>query len=162
VTIDGFAPTADLYDEYEDRLASCLTPFREYGGRPHAWGRVATVRCVEDNVLVKAALSEPADGRVLVVDGAGSPRCALVGDVIAGLAVAHGWAGVIVHGMVRDTAALAALPISVKALGSNPRKSAKTGAGERDVPVEFGGVLFRPGDMLVSDEDGVVVLPTGG
>ena len=158
MTIDGFAPTADLYDEYGDQLASCLIPLREYGGRPHAWGRVATVRCVDDNVLVKAALSEPADGRVLVVDGAGSPRCALVGDLIGGLAVANGWAAVIVHGMVRDVAALGRLPLSVKALGSNPRRSAKAGSGERDVPVEFGRVLFRPGDVLVSDEDGIVVL----
>lgn len=162
MTIDGFVPTADLYDELGERLASCTTAFREYGGRPHAVGRIATVRCFEDNVLVKAALSEPADGRVLVVDGGGSPECALVGDVIAGLAVRNGWSGVIVHGRVRDAAALAALPLSVKALGSNPRRSAKDGTGERDVPVGFGGVTFRPGDTLVSDEDGIVVLPAGG
>lgn len=162
MTIDGFVPTADLYDEYGDRLESCTTVFREYGGRARAWGRVATVRCHEDNALVKAALSEPADGRVLVVDGGGSPRCALVGDLIAGLAVHNGWAAVIVNGRVRDTAVLAGLPLSVKALGSNPRRGAKAGAGERDVPVEFGGVVFGPGDTLVSDEDGIVVLPTGG
>jgi regulator of ribonuclease activity A len=162
MTIDAFAPTADLSDTYGDRLASCTTTLREYGGRPHAYGRISTVRCHEDNALVRAALSEPAEGRVLVVDGGGSPGRALVGDVLAGLAAGNGWAGVVVHGRVRDAAALAGLPLSVKALGTNPRRGAKAGAGERDVPVEFGGVVFRPGDVLVSDEDGIVVLPAGG
>jgi regulator of ribonuclease activity A len=120
---------------------------------------VSTVRCHQDNALVKSVLSEPGEGRVLVVDGGGSVHTALMGDVIAQLAVDNGWAGVVIHGAVRDTAALAGMPLGVKALGSNPRKSAKTGAGDRDVPVTFGGTTFRPGDQLWSDDDGVVVLP---
>lgn len=103
-------------------------------------------------------LSGPGHGRVLVVDGGGSVHCALMGDVIAGLAVDNGWAGVVINGAVRDVAALRTLDLGVKALGSNPRKSTKTGAGERDVPVTFGGCTFTPGAELHSDDDGIVVL----
>jgi regulator of ribonuclease activity A len=119
-------------------------------------GPVATVRCPEDNVLLRARVSEPGDGRVLVVDGGGSFRCALLGDNIAGLAVASGWAGIVVYGCVRDVAALAELPIGIKALGTNPRPSAKNGAGEVDVPVTFGGAEFTPGAILHADDDGVI------
>ena len=103
-------------------------------------------------------LSTPGDGGVLVVDGGGSLHSALVGDVIAGLAVDHGWAGLLLHGVVRDAVALAGLPIGVKALGTNPRKSRKAGEGEVDVVVGFGGVVFTPGEWVFSDEDGVLVL----
>ena len=116
------------------------------------------MRCLEDNVLVKQRVSEPGEGRVLVVDGGGSLRCALVGDNVAGLALANGWAGLVLNACVRDVAALAELPIGIKALGTNPRPSSKTGEGEIDVTVSFGGAEFRPGDVLWSDEDGVVVL----
>jgi regulator of ribonuclease activity A len=149
--------TADLIDEYGAELASCETQFRSYGGRPRFCGPVATVRCLEDNALVKKVLATPGDGRVLVVDGAGSLRTALLGDVIAASAVAGGWAGVVINGAVRDVVALGALDLGVKALGSNPRKSAKDGAGDVDVPVTFGGVEFRPGAWLYGDEDGIVV-----
>ena len=115
------------------------------------------MRCLEDNALVKSVLATGGAGRVLVVDGGGSLRTALMGDLIAGSAVANGWAGVVLHGCVRDVVALRELRIGVKAIGSNPRKSAKTGAGERDVPVTFGGVTFHPGAQLWSDEDGVLV-----
>ena len=152
--------TADLYDEYEERLQSCDLQLRQYGGRRVFAGPIATVRCFEDNALVKAVLGTPGEGRVLVVDGGGSLHTALMGDLIAGSAVANGWAGVVIHGAVRDVAALAELDLGVKALGSNPRKSAKTGAGERDVVVSFGGVSFTPGARLVSDDDGIVVLPS--
>jgi regulator of ribonuclease activity A len=121
-------------------------------------GPVSTVRCLEDNALVKSVLSGAGDGRVLVVDGGGSVHTALMGDLIAQLAVDNGWAGVVIHGAVRDTAVLAGMPLGIKAVGSNPRKSTKTGAGERDVAVTFGGTTFRPGDQLWSDDDGVVVL----
>jgi regulator of ribonuclease activity A len=151
--------TADLYDEYEERLQSCDLQLRQYGGRRVFAGPIATVRCFEDNALVKAVLNSPGEGRVLVVDGGASVHTALMGDLIAGSAVANGWAGVVIHGAVRDVAALAELDLGVKALGSNPRKSAKTGAGERDVVVTFGGVSFTPGAQLVSDDDGIVVLP---
>ncbi|MEV0592801.1 ribonuclease E activity regulator RraA [Nonomuraea cavernae] len=149
--------TADLYDERGDELGSCDLQLRQYGGRRAFHGTITTVRCHEDNALLKAVLSEPGRGRVLVVDGGGSLRCALVGDVIAGLAVTGGWAGVVVNGAVRDVAALRELDLGLKALGSNPRKGGKEGTGERDVPVIFGGVTFAPGAELYSDDDGILV-----
>jgi regulator of ribonuclease activity A len=149
--------TADLWDERGDALDSSSLPWRHYGGRHGFTGVVSTVRCHRDNALVKAALAEPGDGRVLVVDGGGSVESALLGDLIAGSAVANGWAGVVVHGAVRDVVALADLPLGVVALGSNPRKSAKEGVGERDVPVRFGGADFVPGQQVWVDTDGVVV-----
>ena len=151
--------TADLYDVHGDRLQSCDTQFRQFGGRREFDGIVATVRCFQDNSLLKSILGTPGDGRVLVVDGEGSLHTALTGDVIGQLAVDHGWAGLILHGAVRDSVALRSLPIGIKALGTNPRKSGKTGAGKRDVVVEFGGAVFAPGDHVWSDDDGVVVLP---
>ena len=110
---------------------------------------------------MKQRVAEPGEGRVLVVDGGGSLRCALVGDNVAGLALASGWAGIVLNACVRDVEALAALPIGIKALGTNPRPSGKTGEGEIDVVVSFGGAAFRPGDLLHSDEDGILVLPAG-
>ncbi|GGM59588.1 putative 4-hydroxy-4-methyl-2-oxoglutarate aldolase [Thermopolyspora flexuosa] len=149
--------TADLYDERGDELDSCDLQLRQYGGRSAFSGRIVTVRCFQDNALVRSVLSEPGEGRVLVVDGGGSLHTALMGDVIAGMAVANGWSGVVINGAVRDVAALRRLDLGIKALGSNPRKSAKTGAGERDVPVTFGGVTFHPGAELFSDDDGILV-----
>lgn len=150
--------TADLYDEHGDKLGSCDTQFRQYGGVAVFSGRAVTVSCFQDNALLKSVLSEPGDGRVLVVDGGGSVHTALMGDIIAGLAVANGWSGVIINGAVRDVAALRELPVGIKALGSNPRKSGKTGSGERDVPLQFGDCTFNPGAQVFSDDDGVVVL----
>ena len=152
----GFS-TADLADEHGDALGSCDLQLRRYGGAAAFTGTVRTVRCREDNALLKSVLSTPGGGQVLVVDGGGSLRTALLGDVIAGIAVDNGWAGVVLHGAVRDVAALRALPIGIAALGSNPRRSGKTGAGEADVPVRFGGATFTPGAELWSDEDGIVV-----
>jgi regulator of ribonuclease activity A len=150
--------TADLVDEHGEALQSCDLQLRQFGGRRRFHGPIRTVACFEDNALVRQVLSEPGDGAVLVVDGGGSLHTALVGDLIAGLAQANGWAGVVVHGAVRDTEALGGLDIGIKALGSNPRKSAKAATGQIDVPVRFGGVTFRLGEHLYSDEDGVVVL----
>jgi regulator of ribonuclease activity A len=150
--------TADLVDEHGEALQSCDLQLRQFGGRRRFHGPIRTVACFEDNALVRQVLSEPGDGAVLVVDGGGSLHTALVGDLIAGLAQANGWAGLVVHGAVRDTEALGGLAIGIKALGSNPRKTAKLAAGRVDVPVHFGGVSFHPGGHLYSDEDGVVVL----
>jgi regulator of ribonuclease activity A len=149
--------TADLVDAHSDVVRSCATQFRQFGGRPHFHGPVRTVKTVEDNALIKQILSTPGDGAVLVVDGGESLRCALVGDVIAGLGQKNRWAGLVICGAVRDTLALASLDIGIKALGSNPWRSGKAGTGEIDVPVSFGGVEFRAGDWLYSDEDGIVV-----
>jgi regulator of ribonuclease activity A len=150
--------TADLYDEHGDALQSCDLQFRQYGGRSRFSGRIVTVSCHQDNALLKSVLGEPGEGRVLVVDGGGSLHTALMGDLIAALAVASGWSGAIINGAVRDVATLRTLDLGVKALGSNPRKSTKTGAGDRDVPVSFGGVTFAPGATVYSDDDGIVVL----
>lgn len=149
--------TADLYDERGDELQSVSLQLLNLGGSARFSGPVRTVRCHRDNALLKSVLSTPGDGAVLVVDGGGALESALVGDVIAGLAVEHGWAGIVVHGVIRDRVAIGELPIGVKALGSNPAKSSKTGAGEADVPVSFGGAVFRPGATLWSDEDGILV-----
>ena len=150
------ASTADLWDELGEALQSCSVQLRQYGGRTRFSGLISTVRCHRDNALVKAALAEPGEGRVLVVDGGGSLESALMGDLIAASAVAQGWSGVVIHGAVRDVAALRTLPLGALALGSNPRKSAKEGLGEREVPITFGGVAFVPGQRLWADEDGVV------
>ncbi len=152
--------TADLVDEHGEALQSCDLQLRQFGGRRRFHGPIRTVACFQDNALVKQVLSEPGDGGVLVVDGGGSLHTALVGDLIAGLAQDNGWAGLVVNGGVRDVVELAGLDIGIKALGSNPRKSAKEGAGEIDVPVAFGGARFEPGAHLYSDEDGIVVAST--
>ncbi len=156
-----FRATADLVDEIGPDVRSCDLQFAQYGGRPQFAGPISTVRCFQDNALLKSVLSEPGDGRVLVVDGGGSLHTALVGDVIAELARVNGWSGLILHGAVRDAATLRTLDVGIKALGTNPRKSSKTGAGERDVTVGFGGVIFAPGEVAFSDEDGIVVVASG-
>lgn len=148
--------TCDLFDA-DETLQSVSLQLANLGGRPRFSGPVRTVRCHRDNGLVKSVLNSPGAGAVLVVDGGGSLESALLGDMIAEAAVANGWAGVVVNGAIRDRVAIAALDLGVKALGSNPRKSAKEGTGELDVPVAFGGVIFHPGAMLWSDEDGILV-----
>jgi regulator of ribonuclease activity A len=153
-----FRPTADLVDDIGEDVRSCDTQFRQFGGRAEFAGPVSTVRCFQDNALLKSVLSEPGDGRVLVIDGDGSLHTALVGDVIADLARTNAWAGLIINGAVRDATTLRTVQIGIKALGTNPRKSSKTGAGERDVVITLGGVEFRPGDIAFSDDDGIVVV----
>lgn len=150
--------TADLVDEIGPDVRSCDLQLRQYGGRAQFAGPITTVKCFQDNALLKSVLSEPGRGGVLVIDGDGSLHAALVGDVIAGLGVQNGWAGLIINGAVRDAATLRTLEIGVKALGTNPRKSTKTGAGQRDIAVGFGGVVFTPGDVAYSDDDGIVVV----
>ncbi len=150
--------TADLMDA-DDALASCSIQFRHFGRRARFAGRIETVRCRHDNALIRTVLGESRPGSVLVVDGGGSLESALVGDRLAALAVANGWAGLVVHGAIRDSVAIDGLEIGVRALGTNPRRSAKAGHGERGVEVEFGGVRFVPGHYLYGDEDGLVVSP---
>lgn len=149
--------TADLYDRLGDEVQSLPLQLRDLGGRASFAGSIRTIRCHEDNALVKQVLATPGGGRVLVVDGGGSLQSALMGDVIADSAVSNGWAGVVIHGAVRDSVAISQLDLGVKALGTNPRKSAKLGAGEIDVAITFGGVTFRPGALLTADADGVLV-----
>lgn len=149
--------TADLYDERGDELESLALQLHDIGGRVAFDGPIRTVRCHRDNALVKALLATPGEGAVLVIDGGGSLESALVGDLIAASAVENGWAGIIVHGAIRDRVAIGELDLGVKALGSNPRKSAKAGVGEVDVPVVIAGVGFVPGTHVWADADGVLV-----
>ena len=149
--------TADLYDQHEGKVQVALPLFRDYGGRKVFGGQVVTVRVFEDNSLVRAALSERGQGKVLVIDGGESLRCALVGDLLAQLGKDKGWEGIIVSGCIRDSSAIAGIDIGIKALGTNPRKSVKKGVGDRDVPVTFAGVTFNPGDYVYADTDGILV-----
>lgn len=149
--------TADLYDERGEELDSVSLQFQDLGGRTHFSGPVRTIRCLEDNALVKSTLATPGDGAVLVVDGGGSLRTALMGDLIAASAVANGWAGVVINGAIRDRQAIAGLDLGVKALGSNPRKSSKAGTGETDVDLDLDGVRIRPGARIWCDPDGILV-----
>ncbi|MFE7074637.1 ribonuclease E activity regulator RraA [Streptomyces sp. NPDC057620] len=152
-------PTADLVDQYGTELRVCDLQFRQFGAHRGFAGPVRTVSCHEDNGLLRDLLRSPGNGHVLVVDGGGSLRNALVGDLIAGAAQNNGWAGLVLHGAVRDSVALSGLRLGVKALGTIPRKSSKAGAGTVDVPVTFGGVTFHPGDLLHADDDGIALLP---
>ena len=149
--------TADLYDAHGDSIRVMAPIFRDYGGQSAFSGAVVTLKVFEDNSLVRATLEEPGLARVLVVDGGGSLRCALVGDQLAELGVQNGWAGILVYGCVRDSAALAALPIGIKAVATNPRKSVKKGEGSRDGVLRFAEVVIYPGDFLYADGDGVVL-----
>jgi regulator of ribonuclease activity A len=149
--------TTDLCDQYADELQVAVPIFRSYGGKIAFSGPISTVQVHEDNVLVRAALEEPGAGRVLVVDGGGSLRCALVGDQLAALGLSTGWAGVVINGCIRDVAALAELEFGVQALAANPLRSAKRGAGARDVQVTFAGLVCTPGQYLYADEDGIIV-----
>lgn len=149
--------TADLYDEYEEKLQIASPMFNDYGGNLKFCGPASTVRVFEDNSLVRAALEEPGEGRVLVIDGGASLKCALLGDMLVELGKENDWAGIIVYGCIRDSAVIANIAIGVKALNTNPRKSVKKGTGERDVSVDFADVIISPGDYIYADEDGVII-----
>ena len=150
--------TSDVFDAHADRAQVCTLRFEQFGGVRVFSGAIATLRCLEDNVLLKQLVEEPGEGRVLVVDGGGSLNCALAGDKVVGAAAASGWSGLVLNACVRDSASLAQLPIGVKALGTCPRPSGKTGAGEVGVPLAFGGIELAPGALLYADDDGIVVL----
>ena len=147
--------TTDLLDAHPE-LEACEAGLGHYGGVRRFSGEVVTVRCCEDNSRVRELLQSPGGGRVLVVDGGASRRCALIGDMLAAAAQRNGWVGVIVAGCVRDVAALGALAIGVMALGVQPRRSDKHGQAVAGVPLEILGARVRPGDVAYADEDGVV------
>lgn len=149
--------TADLYDDYGERLRVASPLFNDYGGKRFFEGPISTVRAYEDNSLVREALEEAGEGRVLVVDGGGSRHCALVGDRLAELGRRNGWAGIVVYGCIRDVDALSNIAIGIKAVAASPRKSLKKGQGERDVPVRFAEIDFCQNDYLYADADGIVV-----
>lgn len=149
--------TADICDEHGDSMRIADPVFLAFGARSSFGGPITTLRVFEDNVLVRRALEEKGEGRVLVVDGSASLRCALLGDQLAALAAENHWAGVVINGCIRDSADIAKIDIGVRALATMPLKSRKLGKGERDIPVAFAGVLFEPGSYLYADEDGIVV-----
>lgn len=150
-------PTADLCDDHGDAVRVLADGFASYGGMESFGGPVSTLSVFEDNSLVRDALEEPGDGRVLVVAGGGSDRCALVGGNLGILAADNGWAGIVVDGCVRDAAELREAPVGIRARGTCPRKSVKRGVGDRDVPVTVAGVDLMPGTWLWADPDGIVI-----
>ncbi|MCX7148544.1 MAG: ribonuclease E activity regulator RraA [Rhodocyclales bacterium] len=149
--------TADLCDTHEGPVRVVEPMFSSFGGRTAFHGRIATLKLFEDNSLVRQALESPGEGRVLVIDGGGSLRRALVGDQLAALGVANGWVGMVVYGCIRDSRAIGEMDIGVYAIDTHPMKTVKRNVGEADIPVVFGGVTFVPGEWLYADEDGVIV-----
>lgn len=151
---DSVISTADLCDQYPARVLAL--PLRDFGGTSAFSGEVVTIKCFEDNSVVKETAATQGHGRVIVVDGGGSLRRALLGDMIAANAVQNGWAGFVIYGCVRDSRVLAGLSIGVKALGTIPVKTDKRGIGDLNIPLAFGGVTINPGDTAYADEDGVI------
>jgi regulator of ribonuclease activity A len=151
--------TTDLCDAHPG-IQVCDPVFQAFGGAPSFSGPMATLKVFEDNTLIKQAVEGPGNGRVLVVDGGGSKRCGLVGGNLAISAVQNGWAGIVVYGCIRDADELAGQPLGVRALAAFPRKSQRgLHSGQAGIPVIFAGVVFRDGEWLAADADGVVVLP---
>jgi regulator of ribonuclease activity A len=149
--------TTDLCDAHEGKVRVVEPMFSSFGGKEAFYGRIATLKLFEDNSLVRKTLESPGDSRVLVIDGGGSIRRALVGDQLAALAVKNNWAGIVVYGCIRDSRAIGDMSIGVFAIDTHPMKTVKKNAGEAEIPVQFGGVDFVPGEWLYADEDGVIV-----
>ena len=151
--------TARLCDEHaqETHFQIAEPLFKTYGASPNFWGRIATLKVFEDNEMIEVALGERAESRVLVVDGGGSHRCALIDIELAKLAVANGWQGLLIYGCIRDTALISELPIGIRALHAHPLQSHRKNVGDRDLPVFFAGVNFKKDHFLYADDDGIVV-----
>jgi regulator of ribonuclease activity A len=149
--------TADLCDAYASSVRVAQPLFREYGGVEKFAGPIETLRVRDDNTLVREALETAGQGRVLVIDGGASLKCALVGGRLATLAASNGWAGVIVNGCIRDLVEIRALPVGIRALNTVPMRSGKNGEGERGGPLSFAGVTFSPGHFVYADTDGILV-----
>jgi regulator of ribonuclease activity A len=147
----------DLADDHRDVVKAVDPIFKDYAGLKSFHGPITTLRCFEDNLLLRQVLSTPGTGRVMVVDGGGSIRRALVGDKLAALMLHHDWAGVIVNGAVRDVENLRDMPVAIRALNVCPMKPQQTGSGDTDVDVTFAGVTFKPGAWLYADENGIIV-----
>lgn len=149
--------TADLCDAFPDSVKVADPVLARYGGLSRFAGPIETIRVFEDNGLVRATLETQGEARVLVVDGGGSLRTALVGGRLAALASTNGWAGLVVNGCVRDSAEIAEIAIGIRALTTSPMRSSKSGAGTRGSTVTFAGLVFTPGHYLYSDADGLLV-----
>lgn len=151
--------TPDLCDEYPDQVEVAEPIFNNYGGKKSFGGQIVTIKCFEDNSLVKETASKPGNGKVMVIDGGGSLRRSLLGDMIAENAVSHGWEGFVIYGAIRDVDVIAKLQIGVKALNTIPLKTEKKGIGEYDRELGFAGVIFRPGEYVYADNNGLIVSP---
>jgi len=149
--------TADLCDDHSDSLSIAQPLFNDYGKNISFSGEISTVKCYEDNSLVRKQLEQAGNGRVLVVDGGGSTRCAMVGDILAQMGADNGWSGIIVYGCIRDSGVIATIDIGVKAVGTMPIKSVKKGEGDIDIKVHFADVDFIPGHYVYADEDGIIL-----
>ncbi|MEX5531579.1 ribonuclease E activity regulator RraA [Pseudomonas syringae] len=152
--------TPDLCDAYPDLIQVVEPMFSNFGGRDSFGGQIVTLKCFEDNSKVREQVEVDGKGKVLVVDGGGSLRCALLGDMLADKAAKNGWEGMLIYGCVRDVDVIAQTDLGVQALASHPKKTEKRGIGELNVPVTFGGVTFRPGEYLYADNNGVIISPS--
>ena len=149
--------TADLCDHHSDKLTIAAPMFNDFGGEISFSGPISTVKCFEDNSFVRSQLEQPGQGRVLVVDGGGSLRCALLGDMLAQMGADNGWAGIVVYGCIRASGIIAEIEIGVKAIDTLPLKSVKNNVGEVDISVHFADADFIPGHYLYADEDGIIL-----
>lgn len=149
--------TPDLCDAHPELVRVVEPLFTNYGGRSAFGGEILTIKCHEDNSLVKEQVGNPGNGRVMVVDGGGSLRCALLGDMLAAKAVENGWAGIIIYGCIRDVDDIRTMDLGVQALRTIPIKSNRQGRGDLNIPVTFGGVTFRPGEYVYADNNGIIV-----
>lgn len=149
----------DLCDQFPELVQVVEPMFANFGGRETFGGEIVTIKAFEDNSLVREQVAEPGKGKVLVVDGGGSLRRAMLGDMLAEKAAGNGWEGIIIYGCIRDVNAIGETDLGVQALATHPMKTDKRGLGDLNVPVTFGGVTFRPGDYVYADNNGVLVSP---
>ena len=151
--------TPDLCDKYPEQVSVLEPMLQNFGGRLSFGGEIVTVKCFEDNSLVKENVAKAGDGKVLVVDGGGSLRRALLGDMLAEQAAENGWEGIIVYGCIRDVDVIMETELGVQALDTHPMKTEKRGLGDYNIPVTFGGVTFTPGEYVYADNNGVIIAP---
>jgi len=149
--------TADISDNHREKVKATDPIFNDYGARTSFWGEIVTLKIFEDNSFVRKVLSEDGAGKVLVIDGGGSMRCALLGDQLGELAVKNDWEGIIIFGCLRDSEALGKLPLGIKALGTHPFKTDKRNEGQENLSITFAGVTFTPGEYVYCDADGILV-----
>ena len=149
--------TPDLCDDFPEHIVVAEPIFHGYGGNDCFAGEIATIKCFEDNSLVRELVAEPGNGKVLVIDAGGSMRRAVLGDMLAEKAVGNGWQGVVIYGCLRDVDQINAMDLGVKALGSHPMKTDKRGEGQRDLALQFAGISWQPGHFVYADNNGILV-----